>query len=199
MNKWVNKALVFSAILLLHMVLLSFFYVNAPAQNKDNKKYTTVWLFSSLPKPSKTVTARTDFAPSVVKPARNIATQKNNATPNSLNAPLNLPLPITEQAKSETTINPLETQTIDKEKLRAMVLADDKKREITPLEKLRQEQHIDKTVEAKIGDAARRSARKDCQTAYQGAGILAVIPLVIDTISDNGCKWKWRFKNLPAL
>ena len=147
-------------------------------------------MLSSPPNRPKTVTAPIISAPSVTKPASNIAAQKNNSPPKLLNAPLNLPLPITEQAKSEATINPVETQTIDKDKLRAMVLADDKKREISPIEKLRAEQHIDKTLEAKIGDAARRGARKDCQTAYQGAGVFAVIPLLIDTVSDKGCKWK---------
>ena len=188
MHKWVNKTVIFCVTLLLHMALLSFFYINAQTKNKDTKNYTTVWLLSSPPNRPKTVTAPIVSAPSVTKPASNIAAQKNNSPPNLLAEPLFLPM--TERTKVETTLDTSEPRIIDKDKLRAMVLADDKKREISPIEKLRAEQHIDKTLEAKIGDAARRGARKDCQTAYQGAGVLAVIPLLIDTVSDPGCKWK---------
>ena len=188
MHKWVNKTVIFCVTLLLHMALLSFFYINAQTKNKDTKNYTTVWLLSSPPNRPKTVTAPIVSAPSVTKPASNSAAQKNNSPPNLLAEPLFLPRP--ERTKVETTLDTSEPRIIDKDKLRAMVLADDKKREISPIEKLRAEQHIDKTLEAKIGDAARRGARKDCQTAYQGAGVLAVIPLLIDTVSDNGCKWK---------
>ena len=79
---------------------------------------------------------------------------------------------------------------LDLDQLHDLARDNEKRRIITPMEKLRQDQFITHTVEDSIADGARRGARKDCQTAYQGAGILAVIPLVFDTLTDKGCKWK---------
>jgi hypothetical protein len=42
-------------------------------------------------------------------------------------------------------------------------------------------------------DPIEAARRKDCKTAYAGAGLLAVIPLAIDAVrsaaNDSGCKW----------
>jgi hypothetical protein len=39
------------------------------------------------------------------------------------------------------------------------------------------------------GDIA-KAAKKDCRTAYQGAGLLAVVPLAAEALrKDSGCKW----------
>ncbi len=34
-----------------------------------------------------------------------------------------------------------------------------------------------------------KAARPDCKQAYAGAGLLAVVPLVLDAARDKGCKW----------
>jgi hypothetical protein len=42
-------------------------------------------------------------------------------------------------------------------------------------------------------DPIEAARRKDCKTAYAGAGLLAIIPLAIDAVrsaaNDSGCKW----------
>jgi hypothetical protein len=38
-------------------------------------------------------------------------------------------------------------------------------------------------------DPIERARKSDCKTAYAGAGILAVIPLVASAVVDMGCKW----------
>jgi len=40
-----------------------------------------------------------------------------------------------------------------------------------------------------LGDAVEQSARPDCRTAYSGAGLLAVVPLLADAARDKGCRW----------
>jgi len=41
----------------------------------------------------------------------------------------------------------------------------------------------------KLEKDVERAKRADCRSAYQGGGLLAVIPLAIDTVRDKGCKW----------
>lgn len=43
--------------------------------------------------------------------------------------------------------------------------------------------------EEKVQQAMERARRGDCRNAYSGMGLLGVIPLVIDTVRDKGCKW----------
>ena len=42
----------------------------------------------------------------------------------------------------------------------------------------------------KLADGIDKSAKSDCRDAYAGAGLLAVVPLVVDAVKkDSGCKW----------
>ncbi len=42
----------------------------------------------------------------------------------------------------------------------------------------------------KLARDIEKSGRTDCRTAHSGAGLLAVIPLVVDALKrDSGCKW----------
>ena len=43
-----------------------------------------------------------------------------------------------------------------------------------------------KTKLQQVVEAARR---EDCMTAHGYKGLLAVVPLVVDTMRDKGCKW----------
>lgn len=78
--------------------------------------------------------------------------------------------------------------TIDMEALRMAARDYERTRERSPIEKhreqLRREQHRDAAAEA-IG----KSARASCGSAYGSLGLLAVIPLIVDTVRDKGCKW----------
>ena len=44
-----------------------------------------------------------------------------------------------------------------------------------------------KTKEQKIFDKALQ--RKECKDAYADMGLAAVVPLVVDTVKGDGCKW----------
>lgn len=46
------------------------------------------------------------------------------------------------------------------------------------------------TRDERLGRRIEEARRGDCQTQYAGAGLLAVIPLVKDTLTGTGCKWK---------
>jgi hypothetical protein len=42
----------------------------------------------------------------------------------------------------------------------------------------------------KLGRDIDRASKPDCRTAYNGAGLLAVVPLAVDAArKDSGCKW----------
>ncbi len=40
-----------------------------------------------------------------------------------------------------------------------------------------------------LAEGIEQAARPDCRQAYRGAGVLAVIPLVVDALRDRGCSW----------
>jgi hypothetical protein len=40
-----------------------------------------------------------------------------------------------------------------------------------------------------LQQAIEQAARPDCRSRYAGAGLLAVIPLAIDSVTGSGCKW----------
>ncbi|MFN9744828.1 MAG: hypothetical protein ACK57B_04190 [Betaproteobacteria bacterium] len=40
-----------------------------------------------------------------------------------------------------------------------------------------------------LAAAIEKSARADCARAHSGAGLLAVVPLVLDALRGSGCKW----------
>src|SRR5262249_32600053 len=43
---------------------------------------------------------------------------------------------------------------------------------------------------SKLAEAIEKAAKPDCATAYSGMGLLAVVPLAVATVSDNGgCRW----------
>lgn len=51
-------------------------------------------------------------------------------------------------------------------------------------------QNETETQNEKLGRDIDRARRGDCQTKYAGMGLLAVIPLVANTVTGTGCKWK---------
>lgn len=73
---------------------------------------------------------------------------------------------------------------------RSLAREDEKRRIKPPLERRQESERASPTFESKVAEAARRSLRKDCQSAYRQSGLLALVPLVIDTVTDSGCKWK---------
>ena len=42
---------------------------------------------------------------------------------------------------------------------------------------------------SKLTEGIEKSARPDCRTAHSEKGLLAVVPLVGDAVSDKGCRW----------
>lgn len=45
------------------------------------------------------------------------------------------------------------------------------------------------TRETKLSQAIAASVRPDCRTAYAGAGLFAIPALIVDAVTDRGCKW----------
>ena len=41
----------------------------------------------------------------------------------------------------------------------------------------------------KLGSEIQKAAKADCREAYGALGILAVVPLAVDAVRKDGCKW----------
>lgn len=99
-----------------------------------------------------------------------------------------------EQATDSTSISSptpsVASPVLDLDSIRKQALEIDRHREISPIERLHEKEFTSHTMESVIDDAATRGRRQDCQTAYAGAGLLGLVPLVYDTLTDKGCKWK---------
>ncbi|STQ91614.1 hypothetical protein [Iodobacter fluviatilis] len=45
------------------------------------------------------------------------------------------------------------------------------------------------TPRSELAKSLDKANRPDCKKAYSGLGLLAVVPLVADAVSDSGCQW----------
>lgn len=77
----------------------------------------------------------------------------------------------------------------DAENLRAMAGSNYRNRSRGALESLHQSEERDSTMETRLASGVKRAQRPDCRTAYAGGTLLAVIPILVDTVRDKGCKW----------
>lgn len=82
------------------------------------------------------------------------------------------------------------SEPLDVDRLRMLARNDERQRVKFPLERVREKERINSSIEARLGKAAARAARKNCQTDYGGAGVFAIVPLLYGTLTDDGCKWK---------
>lgn len=87
---------------------------------------------------------------------------------------------------------PTAPRPLNMDQLRKLARDGERQRVKSPLEQVRENEHVNRSIETHVANAATRAARKDCQTAYSSgsAGILALIPLIYGTVTDDGCKWK---------
>jgi hypothetical protein len=42
---------------------------------------------------------------------------------------------------------------------------------------------------SKLSEGIEKAARPDCRSAHSDKGLLAVVPLAADAVSDKGCRW----------
>lgn len=45
------------------------------------------------------------------------------------------------------------------------------------------------TQRSELAKSLDKANRPDCKKAYSGLGLLAIVPLVADAVSDSGCQW----------
>lgn len=48
---------------------------------------------------------------------------------------------------------------------------------------------VDPNADRQVVDPIEAARRSDCETAYAGLGLLAVIPLIKDAVTGTGCRW----------
>ncbi|WP_394781571.1 hypothetical protein [Undibacterium sp.] len=78
---------------------------------------------------------------------------------------------------------------LDLDDLRKLARDNDRSRQKTPMEQLRETQQASNSLEARVEGAARGAQRGDCKTAYTKAGLFAPLLLLRDAVTDKGCKW----------
>lgn len=81
---------------------------------------------------------------------------------------------------------------LDMEALRAAARRVAQERAPTVRERLREAEQMRSEDDTDLARAIKRAKRPDCRTAYAGgdqANILMLVPLLIDTVRDKGCKW----------
>lgn len=81
---------------------------------------------------------------------------------------------------------------IDMDAVRAAARRIERERVPTGLERIREAERYRAPDDNDAVRAIKKAERSDCRHAYGGgtkANLLAIIPLVIDTLTDHGCKW----------
>ncbi|MFZ6645791.1 hypothetical protein ACO0LO_08750 [Undibacterium sp. TJN25] len=78
---------------------------------------------------------------------------------------------------------------LDLEGLRKLARDNDRSRQKTSIEQLRESQLASSSIEARVGAAALNAQRGDCRTAHANLGLLAPLLILKDALTDKGCKW----------
>jgi hypothetical protein len=179
--------LILLAILMMHSVLIFGWSVRKrAAPGEELPSVLPIW---NIPVPQK----KPEAANSEIKPASKTVKHTAPLHPGKPLTPVEQPhdvdspsAPIVPAPAPAASATPR----LDYGNIRNQALEIDRNREISPIDKLRQEQFKPHTVESGIQQAAKRGTRGDCQTEYAGMGLLAIVPLLVDTVTDRGCKWK---------
>jgi hypothetical protein len=100
--------------------------------------------------------------------------------------------PLSQEARPlSTAAMPQQNPPLDLDNLRKLALDNDRQRDKHGIDHLREEESLAKAENGSDAKLVGKAIRKDCRTAYSGPtfNVLAIVPLVIDTVTDKGCKW----------
>ena len=171
----------------LHAALIFGWRGTAPLPNRESVTYMDIWHREALLQKPATTLDRPSQAPGT---PRNAATRTRRAEPAAHPAPSPGALTRSDAEQPDPAPAPIPDARLDLDSLRSQARQGEKNRIKSPLERQREDERAARTVETQIAEAAKRGARKNCQTDYAGYGLFAAIPLVYGSLTDNGCKWK---------
>ena len=177
------------------MIAFGVLYVTHGAQTISSSASSPVFLLRLLTKQAPIAPAPQSVAAvSASSPTRNI--RHAHKTPPALvrmtAGAITVPQPSSSAEASVASPPRNDTaviQSLDPDTLRKMAATNERTRMHGAREQIQQAEQSDHSIETRFGSATARAARPDCQRAYSGLGLLAVIPVVIDTVRDAGCKW----------
>ncbi len=174
---------------LLHLLLLYAFLLRSPApRDEDGSEAPRTMTVLLVPRvippspPTATVAAPRKVARAIVK--------REAETPEAAAVHL-APDPVPEALQPEPPVAP-QGRRFDMLALREAARQVERERVPTPLERLRESEQLRSMDDSDAARAIRKAERPDCKTAYGGgskANLLMLVPLVLDTITDKGCKW----------
>lgn len=178
---------VIALIFALHAALI--FGLRGTASLPDRESITYMDISNRNPAPPEPVIISKP-KPSITSTLRNADGRTMRAEPAAYpKASPNEPAPADADTPAPATA-PIPNAPLDLDRLRGMARQDERSRIKSPLERQRENERAVRTVETHLAEAAKRGARKNCQTDYAGYGLFAAIPLVYGTLTDDGCKWK---------
>ncbi|MES2103897.1 MAG: hypothetical protein V4634_07735 [Pseudomonadota bacterium] len=174
---------------LLHLLALYLLFGQGVLQRKSRPAARVVYMdlqsiAAPRPLPAKAVVIAFPERPSVQRIAG-----KPHAGPPPAPASQDFP-PEAAAVKEQAPANvPPQVARLDLDSLRALARANERQRELTPVERLRASQERDNSTEGKIAAAAKSAQRGDCRTVHADVGLFAPLLILKDSLTDKGCKW----------
>ena len=96
---------------------------------------------------------------------------------------------LTSMDKITTSTNDTHDTHLDLDNIRQTAREDYRRGKRSEIEKMQLGFARDQSVEKQFGEKVKKAVRKDCRNAFAGAGLLAVIPIALSTVTDVGCNW----------
>lgn len=104
-------------------------------------------------------------------------------------AAITTPTELTSADKITTPTNATHDTHLDLDNIRQTAREDYRRGKRSEIEKMQLGFARDQSVEKQFGEKVKKAVRKDCRNAFAGAGLLAVIPIALSTVTDVGCNW----------
>ena len=192
MNRsWQLRAGPGALIVLAHLVFFAVLirYAGAPS-TRDEQGAARYVSFVLLPEKAGPAPAEVVAVRPPLPRKRMAAVQREEAAPAQA-----VQAPATQDAAPEPEASEVvvsQGNRLDMEALRSAARQADRERVPTALERLREAEQMRSQDDSPLVRGIQRAKRPNCQTAYSGGdklNLIMLIPLVVDTVTDKGCKW----------
>ncbi|QOY94890.1 hypothetical protein IM543_03040 [Massilia sp. UMI-21] len=191
---WRPRAGTGACILLAHLVLLAVVirYAGIPSAREEapDAVYMALTLVPERTAPRLPEPALSAPSPPLRRHRDRVVRRQDAAAPAPVETPT-LARPGPQDATAERRA--AQPRRLDMEALRAAARDVEREDGRSASERLRAAEQLRSEDDSPLARGIRRAKRPDCQTAYAGdspkADLFILVPLVLDTIRDKGCKW----------
>lgn len=188
---WRLRAVPGALIILAHLVVLAFLVRHAGTPSDRDEApaatYVTLALVPATTRPRPVQAPEVTLSPSPSK--RSAAVQRDEPAPT---AQVEVPAAPPAAQEGEPEQAAPQGGRLDIDALRAAARRVEQERVPTALERLRESEQVRGEDDSALVRGIQHAKRPKCQTAYSGGeklNLIMLIPLVIDTVRDKGCKW----------